>query len=576
MSDGEPFSPRRARQQQDDDGSTAPDLTPAPVGRRARRGTGFESDPSSVPTPARPSRAAASGDDPASQRQGRQVADSPAPGTSNPFARPGSAAADTPIPSPAGPVLPRSAGEFADSPGPAPRRSALSSTSPATPTAPPADPSAPADEHWGAAHRQTLLKWAAVGVSVVLIVLIVTFVAVRSARETASPSASPSATLASPTASATQAPLATVDDLVTAEDLAPVASGGWSVLNTTSTISDHVGRAACLQTATNEPNPTVTLQRQLATSQQLAALHQIDVYATAEVATSVADSRIAALSSCSEVPSYLVSSTKVQGFADQAFQITVEFQNDPALFHTVLVARTGSTVSLIDLSQPTNKVDSSDPSAVLARSQASLASAQGAKAPAKVTASPTLLPAIDPQGWLATSDLQRIRPGAGRWTVTGPGDLTSPGTQCEDMTLATEPGPTGRQQATYLLTQDSESPSAFGIDQMEFGFSSATDATSFADKLAGALTDCNTRVNTAKVKELKAVQTTAGDTKGTSRLFEIDQATSDDQAVSYQLIVTNMAKKVSYTLVSTQGDYRFTDGQLADLADRAAVRLTQP
>ena len=575
MSAGEPFRPRRAWQQPATEDSTASDDTPAQTGRRARRGeepaAGPESRPTDPPQARRPARVAVAG-----------LGDEPPEPAVNPFARPGTQSAKAPAPDarPAvhaddasatpipAPVMPRSAGEFAESPGPAPRRSALSSTTPLTPEG----DDSPAPEHWLRAHRATLTKWAAAGLIVALVVAVLAFLIVRTVRQSAGeqPSASPS-----PSSTATSAAPADVDVLLTPADLATVASSAWTITATSQSLGDHSGRVACFQTAPQEPNPTTTLQRTLATTDETAALHRVDVFADADVAAEVFESRVSVLSSCSEVPSYIVNAQSVSGLAEDTFQITVEFQDDPSQFHTVLITRAGAAVQMLDVTKFGSAVDAETPAEAITRSQGVLSEAQGADAPSDVRVSGTVIPAVEPLGWLSPSDLPRIRAGAGRWSMTGPGDLTSTGTGCENLTLATEAGPATRSQATYLMTQDDEAPTTFGIDEMQFYFEKSDTAKDFADKLVRGLTSCADRVNTATVKRLDDVKTTVGDATGTSRLFDVSQATSATESVEYQLLVTRVDDLVSYTLVSVSEDYRMTTDQLNALAARVAVRATQ-
>jgi hypothetical protein len=45
--------------------------------------------------------------------------------------------------------------------------------------------------------------------------------------------------------------------------------------------------------------------------------------------------------------------------------------------------------------------------------------------------------------------------------------------------------------------------------------------------------------------------------------------------VTYQLIVSQVNKAATYSLITVADDYRFTDEQLADLAARTAIRAAQ-
>ena len=145
MSEDPPRRPRRAWQSDEDTSSpTVMDDTSGDDIFRPRRGSVEDPPAFARPTGAAPSFAL--GDEPSSP------------------------VGDTPIPAP---VFPRSSGEFADSPSPAPRRSALSSTTPVE-----AEPVAAAP-HWFREHRRTLLAWGVGGLALALIVAVVVSLVVR-------------------------------------------------------------------------------------------------------------------------------------------------------------------------------------------------------------------------------------------------------------------------------------------------------------------------------------------------------------------------------------------------------------
>ena len=199
----------------------------------------------------------------------------------------------------------------------------------------------------------------------------------RPAEPTQSPTPSASAS-ASP--SATEKPL-TAATLLEPADLAALApASAWAITGTTEDAAEHTGRVACLSSASTDVNPTTSLQRLLATSgeDQLAALHQIDVYASADAATQVFTERTTLLSACPEVPAHIVRSAAVTGLADQAFQITVAFENATATqFHTILVTRAGAAVQTIDLARNGEAVAVDALAAALTRSQTALCDAEG-------------------------------------------------------------------------------------------------------------------------------------------------------------------------------------------------------
>lgn len=564
MSAGEPLRPRRGWQPDEDpDDPVVSDDTPEPAPSPARRGA--LADP--------PEDADGGADAP----RGDAPQDDVAEPTANPFARPGSEAAtqaappvpvlplsDTPIPAP---VFPRSSGEFADSPSPAPRRSALSSTTPVE-----AEPVAAAP-HWFREHRRTLLAWGVGGLALALIVAVVVSLVVRGGLTTAPPSESPT-----PSATQTAVPdAASAADLVTVADLEGVAEGAWAVTGTSHTAAEHDGRVACFQTNEDAANPTFSVQRTLATSEKdpVAALHRIDAFANEAVASMAFEERVAVLSACSEVPAQLQGANEVAGLAPEAFQLTVLFQEEKDRYHTVLLTRSGAVLQVLDVTQVGSPVDPETLAAALTRPQTQLSERQGEPAPQGVTVSPAELPAVAPEGWLIPSDLPRIRAGIGRWNMTPPGQLKSTGMGCESMTLVSEPGPKERAQATYLMTQDDEAPDTFGIDEMRFTFSKKKTAGAFVKKLGNALKSCKDRSPGANVQEQEEVETETADGKATSRLFVINMATSDTKSVTYQLIVSQVNKTVTYSLITVADDYRFADEQLADLAARTAIRAAQ-
>lgn len=608
MSDGEAFRPRRAWEPDEDEVNFSDlDDTPAAASSPARRGaadwddddSGAESSPlpegAQAPSPTGTQfgrrlsallgiriDVSADADEHPSEPSSEPVETpwTPDPSLLNPFARPGSDAAGAPIPSetiiPA-PVFPRSAGEYDDGPGPAPRRSALSST---TPVEQEAAADKPTPGTWVEHHRRTLTGFAVGGLTLALVVGLISFFMARGTTPIEpSPSPSPSPSLsASASPSPTLEPL-TVDSLLLPQDLAGIApASSWAVTDTTTSAAEHTGRVACLSTQVAEVNPTTSLQRVLATSgdDQLAALHEIDVYASPEAAATVFTERIRALSGCAEVPSYIVRATEVRGLAQHSFQVTVAFQNETTQYHTVLLTRAGSALQVLDFARNDEPVEPEALAEALATPQADLCEREEVDCGEELTVSNAPVPPVEPVGWLIPADLPRIRPAVGRWSAQDPTDVTLAQMGCENMTLATEPGPSSRQQRTYLMTQDDQRPDTFGVDEVMFTFGDAQTAATFVSRLGNNLATCKDRVNTATVTEHPAVPAVGKDgVKVSSRVFTIKQASSDNTAVTYKLIVSAAGTRIMYTLITVTDAYTFTDAQIADLAARIPVRASQ-
>ncbi|MDF1488863.1 hypothetical protein [Tessaracoccus caeni] len=516
----------------------------------------------------------------------------------SPFARPEDIASHAPesfVPSPAMPQ--RFSGIYSEEDGPAPRRSALSSITPpgaedvvdaaprrsamspvsgptpASPSSPepPAPPveAPPADGSWWEHHRKALVTWAAIIVAAALVVATVTYFIRRSNLPVeTNPSPSPSPTI----------PALNETALLTEKDAAAISgTATWVVTDTSTNPADKRGRAACLSTDPDLINATVSMQRSLGTTEdnKLAALHQIDVYADENAAKEVLAGRLTSLAACSEVPARIVSSSVVDGLADETHQLTVVYEDAETQFHTVLLTRTGNALGILDVTQLDAPVEPAVLASALRASLTKVCTLGGTCPTGEAEVAPVVVPETDPVGWLVPSDLPRLRPGVGRWKMTQPGELTSRGMGCEDMTLATESGPTLREQSSLLLTQDDKALEGFGLDEMRFTFENTKDAKKFAKKLGDNLADCQERALGTTVTEHEGAKSVGkNDVKVTARSFAIERETSD-KPVYYQLAITVSGNRVSYLLATVYEDYQFSEVQLAEVAKRLGERATQ-
>lgn len=529
----------------------------------------------------------------------------------NPFARPGSASASVPA---SAPVLPAREDDALDAPtegrrisgltpaafgdpAPAPRRSAVSSITPPedemipAPTArtgehegpggpaSPGGPQGPGGGSWFEHHRRTLLVWVIGAIVAALVIVLGAYLVRRNTTATETPTPTAPATAVPPTESSTPEPEASVADLMTvadAERVVPDAS--WVEIETAEDRTSAVANAACLSSERGDVNPTLTFQRTLGTSDDdmLAAMHQIDVYANVEAATRVQEERVANLAACDEVPARIIGSLAVHGLADEAQQLTIAYENTPTQFHTVLLLRNGRALTIVDVTRDGSPVPAQEVTAGVERSIEELCDRTDGACPSGTSFEETVPPVSPPQGWLLTADLPRITAGTGSWTTSAPGELTSQGMNCENFPLASEPGPTARQQRTYLLTQDAAVPAGFGMDEMVFEFDSPEAAGQFVAKLGNNIAGCKDRVLTATVTELPGISGVGADKAPLSaRSFLVQQATSDDTSVLYQLSVVVTGQKVAYLLTTVSEDFRFSDDQFAAVVRRAGERLSQ-
>ena len=96
------------------------------------------------------------------------------------------------------------------------------------------------------------------------------------------------------------------------------------------------------------------------------------------------------------------------------------------------------------------------------------------------------------------------------------------------------------------------------------------------DLLGNAIATCKDRVNTATVAELPAVAGTGeGGVATSTRIFSVTQATADNAAIPYQLLVSTAGSRVAYTIITVTDAFKYTDAQLAELGARIPVRASQ-
>lgn len=581
-SDGGPAVPARSA----DSPSAFTDDLPAVPARSADTPSALddESSPSVEPARSAPSPAGPSSDGAA-----------PGPG----FAEPGEPTppADTLIPAPVLP--PRGEGLYDGDDSPRPRRSAESSISPPevesdpeeakwvkeTPkisTSPaekdeddekegrpvagqssPPPPPPSGQQHWLQAHAVSLFV---AGLIVALLAIGAGFAGYYS-----SPKAEPSPT-PSPSPSPSEGPqvprVSQTDLLAEADAKAVNPNATWAITNTSLKLDNHTARPACFSLEPTTTERLDSFQRLLGSTESngLALLHQLDTYPTVEAAQEAMNNRATKLAACDEVPTKIVSADTVTGLGDEAIQLTVVYEDQSPQFHSLLLTRTGNLLSVVDAVSSDAPVTTDLIIAGLKRSTTAMCERAGGCSvdPAVV---PGTVPATSPAGWLIPSDMPRIRPGAGRWTAQNPTGVTSRGTGCEDMTLATVEGPQERQQRTYLMTQDDQAPAQFGVDQMVFTFADEAAANTFSTALVNNLTTCGDRILGTTITKVELDGGTAG--------FNINRETEDGKGIQYQLSLLRQGTKVSYLFATVTADYRLSDEQMQWIAQRSQLRLTQ-
>jgi hypothetical protein len=439
-------------------------------------------------------------------------------------------------------------------------------TSPAVaaPTIEATDAAAPRQRSGGGA---TLLRnrGLVLGVSALLVVVVIV-VGYLVVANRAKPSA----------AASSQTTAALVERLVTPGQLSEVGAGGWTEQKTESTLTQDSPAPLCYVTSPDMPTPGAQAQRKL-TASGASVLHRIAGYASSAEADQAYAQRLIQLGQCSNIPAFLTSGATVTSLGDAAAGVQAVVQDTTPQYHTLVVVRTGSAILSYDVAQSGSAVPYEKVVAVAAQTVTSICSSVGGGCSASPAVTAGIPPATAQPGWLAVSDLPRVTPGMGRWNATPPkSSVTSTGSACENLTLATAAGPTQRRQRTYLLTEDTKVPKDFGLDEVLLDFSTPDAAGAFASQLKSSIADCPTRTATAKLgntADITAKGTTGQAVTGFWRT--VTQSTSPTTSFIFRVGVATVGTRVVYLLATPSPTFDFTDADWAAITTRAGQRATQ-
>lgn len=383
----------------------------------------------------------------------------------------------------------------------------------------------------------------------------------------------------SPTPTISKPPVVTEDDLLSVKDVAVLApKETWSAPTTLDKLTPTTLRPACMNSTQGQPNPTLTKQRTLTTEKASApsVKHQIDAFGTTADARNAFAARAAQMAACDEVPAWITGSAKVTGMGDEAAAITIAYQNPTVEYHTVLLSRTGTVLHTYDVAQASKAFST----AVLTQAAKLTINRQCATSGGECAQSPGVSAILPPPsgtpGWLIASDLQRVSPGAGLWTATDTTNVTAKGTTCENIDLASVPGPSKREQRTFLMTQDNAAPRTFGIDEIVYTFRDPRTARAFAGRLHNNLTSCASRQSTAKVGE--SLTDSAPGEKGveaSARTLLVQQSMGGSETARFRTAVVLSGHRVLYLVNNPSASYDLGKDKFTQMAVRAGLRATQ-
>lgn len=366
-----------------------------------------------------------------------------------------------------------------------------------------------------------------------------------------------------------------LDPLVTVADLGTLGGASW----VESTGTSDAARPLCLPaTSAGLPDALRSVSRKTgASSSDVDSLVQVvDTYADDATATQAYAVRLAQAGTCNNDVVWITGANSVTGLADSADAVRLVDQEQANVFHTLLLSRTGRTVSLVDLATGKGAVNALDLADVVGKALSRQCGGDLGTCPASIGVATVPPPAGDPKGWLVEADLPRITAGSGRWGATDPvASLQVLGSQCEGVNLQTVSGTQSVGQRTLLLGDDGAAPKGFGVDMAVYTFGTESAASALADKISGNISKCADRAPTATVKDgPDAKGAGESDAKIAGTTFLVTHKT-ETTSVLYRVAVMTVGSKVVYLLGNPSTSFDFTDAQWKAIAVRAGQRATQ-
>lgn len=431
------------------------------------------------------------------------------------------------------------------------------------------------DDELSVGHRH---RWVLVALVAALLVAVVV-TAVSLVRRQPVPVADESAT-ARPTASVTGPRISSAGLLTLAEARTLAPDLTWAVASTTDQVpQDSPDAVSCIVRDDSHPHSIATWQRTFTTTAKTstAALDRMDQYADEATAKKAYAAEASSLAACNAVPTRIVSAATLTGAGDQSEALTIAYQGIRTQYRTVVLMRVGTVIHALDAANYDSAVPTDKAATALAKAARRSCDVSGGSCPATtVKVTPAVPPASGKKGWLITSDLPRITPDQGEWSSAGITPVTSKGTQCEGVTLATASGPTSRNQRTYLLYKDAAAPQSFGVDEVRLTFPDAKAAAKFASTMRSSLASCSKTLETAKVTKSPAYRGTGQDGAAIEgQSFLVSQDTGGKDPLLFQVSVATVDDQVVYLLANPSSKFRFSDADWKDLTLRAAQRASQ-
>ena len=355
----------------------------------------------------------------------------------------------------------------------------------------------------------------------------------------------------------------------------------WKVaLTQRGTTEDSPHHPACLATDATEgaSPPQQTVLRLLSSngSDSPAALHQATSYGSPEEAAQAYAFAARSLGNCSMTGGWIYQGHLIGGVGDQAVGVTIQvLDGSTTEYRTVVLARTGRIVDVIDVAKPDKAVTAKRVAEVagsVVDTQCQAAGGACSDEPEAQDGPPPL--GGDQPGFLASGDLPPIGPELARWAGTTPGEPDPDqlrGSGCETVDWSKVEAE-ARSHRTYLL---SDSSSRFGLDEVVITTADEKAATKLAEKVRDGWKSCSERQLTATVAKLTDISGPGAksvDVLGWAT--EVSQK-ADDKTTKYRVGIVAAGPKVAFLFLNPLDDLDLSTDQFDVITLRSGQRASQ-
>lgn len=369
--------------------------------------------------------------------------------------------------------------------------------------------------------------------------------------------------------------------MLTAAQAKPVDDGrSWKETSTQKGASEDGPAPACFGAAAEDGQPISQqkILRVLGSSGKNAptALHDAAAYGTPEEAATAYTAATKTLGTCAAAGAWIESGRGVRGVGDSAIAAVVAVTTGGKTeWHSVVIARTGRVLNVLDASQPGRAVDPAGVAKALGAvvdkqcGPAGGACAQGVS----VRSGPPPLGGDQP-GFPAVGDLPAVAGSVTPWSAA-PADVPRedfPGSGCENVNWTTIPAE-NRNARVYLQPENRNA--YFGVNVILLTTKDDKAATDTVERIRKNLETCRERRLTATVsKPAKVSGPGARGVEVSGYTTTVDQKGTDGSS-KFRVGIVRAGTQVAYTFANPQGDFDFTDDQWNAIAVRAGQRATQ-